>query len=300
MRMLVTGSTGLVGTVVVERLLEEGFEVSRLVRRQWGMDEPEVLWEPEKGSIDRKGIEGFDAVVHLAGESIGEGRWTDTRKQRIYDSRVAGTKLLCEALAGLKRPPRTLIAASAIGYYGNRGGELLDEASPAGDTFLAQVCRDWEASTAAAAKAGIRVVNARIGVVLSPKGGALAKMLPPFRKGLGGVVGDGTAYISWITPDDLVGAVLHCLLREELRGPVNALGPHPVTNREFTKTLGRVLSRPTPFPVPAFAVRLAFGQMGDELLLSSTRAVPKKLEASGFVFKHAELEMALRHVLRKQ
>lgn len=299
MRILVTGSTGLVGTALVERLLDEGFSVARLVRRQWGLDEPELLWAPERGEIDRAGLKGFDGVVHLAGDNISAGRWTAEKKRRIYESRVESTRLLSRTLAKLTRPPKVLVSASATGYYGNRGEEVLDEDSSCGDTFLGRVCRDWESATKKASQAGIRVVNARLGVVLSEKGGALARMLTPFRLGLGGVVGGGAAYMSWITLDDLVGALIHCLVKPDIQGPVNMLSPNPVSNREFTKALGRVLSRPTVFPLPAFMVRLLFGEMGEELLLSSARVLPKRLEASGFVFKQPRLEEALRHVLKQ-
>jgi uncharacterized protein len=297
MRILVTGSTGLVGTAVVERLQEEGFEISRLVRTKWGMDEPEIVWAPDRGEIDVEALEGFDGVVHLAGENISTGRWTEEKKQRIYSSRVEGTRRLCETFTQLDCPPKVLISASAIGYYGDRGVEILDEDSASGNSFLARVCRDWESATASAEAHGIRVVKLRIGMVLSAKGGALEKMLLPFKLGMGGVIGGGGAYMSWVAIDDLVDMVLFCLTTEQMRGPVNALSPRPVTNREFTKALGRVLSRPTLFPMPAFAVRLAFGEMGQELLLASARAIPKRLDASGFKFQYPDVEQALRHVL---
>jgi uncharacterized protein (TIGR01777 family) len=243
-------------------------------------------------------LEGVDAVVHLAGESV-VGRWTADKKRRIYDSRVRGTRVLCEALRQVVKPPKTLVCASAIGYYGNCGERLLLEESRAGQDFLARVCVDWEAAAASAAERGIRVVSLRLGVVLSPSGGALGQMLPPFRLGLGGRLGSGAQYMSWIHLDDVVGAISHVLTTESLHGPVNLVAPRPVSNRAFTKTLGRVLRRPTRFAVPAFAVRLRFGEMADALLLASTRVEPAKLNASGYTFHYPELEGALRHVLAR-
>ena len=254
-------------------------------------------WDPAKGEVDAAGLEGLDAVVHLAGENIASGRWNAVRKAAIRDSRVNGTRLLCDALAGLARPPKTLVCASAIGYYGDRGEELLTEESSPGTGFLPEVCREWEAASEPAARKGIRVVTLRIGVVLSPKGGALSRMLPLFRAGLGGVIGNGRQYVSWIALDDLVGIVLHALQSGELRGPVNAVAPVPVTNRELTEALGKVLSRPTLLPVPAFALRLAVGEMADALLLASARVVPRRLEETGYRFRFPELGGALRHLL---
>jgi len=297
MRLAITGSTGLVGSAVVTVLSGAGHEVVRLVRRAAAAGEQAVLWDPEKGEIDAAGLEGLDAVVHLAGENIASGRWNAARKAAIRDSRVNGTRLLCDALAGLDRPPKTLVCASAIGYYGDRGADVLTEESPPGAGFLPEVCREWEAASEPAARKGIRVVVLRIGVVLSPKGGALSRMLPPFRVGLGGVIGNGRQYVSWVALDDLVGIVLHALQSGELRGPVNAVAPVPVTNRELTEALGKVLSRPTLLPVPAFALRLAAGEMADALLLASTRVAPRRLEATGYHFRHRELGGALRHLL---
>jgi hypothetical protein len=296
MNILVTGSTGLVGSALVSSLTASGHKVIRLTRsRPAGQDQ--VQWNPESGSIDTAGLEGLDGVVHLAGESIASGRWTAEKKARIRDSRVKGTRFLCATLAGLAQPPKVLVAASAIGYYGDRGDEILREESPPGSNFLAGVGREWEAATEPAAQKGIRGVNLRIGVVLSTAGGALARMLFPFQMGLGGEIGSGKQYMSWIAIDDLVSIIVHALTTDSLRGPVNAVSPHPVTNREFTKTLGRVLGRPTVFPMPAFAARLAFGEMADELLLASARVEPAKVLASGYTFRYPELEGALRHVL---
>jgi hypothetical protein len=301
MRIAVSGSTGLVGSEVVTVLSGAGHEVARLVRRAPAHEEKSVLrWEPEKGEIDAVGLEGLDAVVHLAGENIASGRWTAARKAAIRDSRVKGTRLLCDTLAGLARPPKTFVCASAIGIYGDRGEDVLTEESPAAEGFLPGVCREWEAASGAAARKGIRVVALRIGMVLSPKGGALPRMLPLFRGGLGGVIGSGRQYVSWVALDDLPLILLHALQCGALSGPVNAVAPRPVTNREFTEALGKVLSRPTPLPIPAFALRLAVGrEMADALLLASARVVPRRLEETGYSFRYPELEGALRHLLAK-
>jgi uncharacterized protein (TIGR01777 family) len=249
-------------------------------------------------AVDAAVLEGFDAVIHLAGENVGAGRWTAARKAAIRDSRVNGTRLLCETLAGLARPPKTLLCASAIGIYGDRGEDPLTEESSPGTGFLAEVCREWEAASVPAARKGIRVVVLRIGVVLSAKGGALSRMLPLFRAGLGGVIGNGRQYVSWVAIDDLVGIVLHALRSGELCGPINAVAPRPVTNRELTEALGKALSRPTPLPVPAFALRLAVGrEMADALLLASARVVPRRLEETGCTFRFPELGGTLRHLL---
>jgi uncharacterized protein (TIGR01777 family) len=247
-------------------------------------------------SIDVSALEGIDAVVHLAGENIA-ARWTATQKAKIRDSRVRGTQLLCETLARLSSPPQVLVSASAIGYYGDRGEEILTEESPPGRGFLPEVCRAWEAATEAAKQRGMRVVILRLGMVLSAAGGALAKMLPPFRLGLGGMVGSGRQYMSWIALDDVVGTIQHAIVTDALQGPTNAVAPQAVTNQEFTRTLGKALGRPTLLPLPAFAARLMFGEMADELLLASTRVQPTKLLGSGYRFRYPELEDALRHVL---
>ena len=296
MKILISGASGLIGTALVPFLTTGGHQVVRLVRggrKKAGT----VQWDPASGGIDRAGLEGFDAVIHLAGENISGGRWTVERKARIHASRVAGTRLLVEALAGLTRPPKTLIAASAIGYYGDRKDDVVDEDSAPGAGFLADVCREWEAATLPAAQRGIRVVNLRLGVVLSGSGGMLPTVLTPFRFGLGGAIGGGAQYMSWVAIDDVLGAILHALATPALSGPVNAVSPTPVTNRAFTETLARVLSRPALLPVPAAAIRLLLGEMGEELLLSSTRVEPQRLTAAGFHFQFAELEAALRHVL---
>jgi uncharacterized protein (TIGR01777 family) len=303
MKVIVTGSTGLVGRALVRSLLSDGQEVTRLVRG--GAQEfrapgtKAVQWEPEKGLVNAAELEGHDAAVHLAGDPIAEGRWDDEKKRRIRESRVKGTRLLAETLAGLSEKPRVLVSASATGFYGDRGDEVLQEESASGEDFLSEVCREWEKATLAASQAGIRVVHLRIGFVLSAEGGGLPKMLTPFKLGVGGRVGSGRQYISWLTLDELVSIIRRALEDKHLRGPVNAVAPSAVTNLEFTKTLGHVLGRPTVLPVPAFAVRLAFGEMADAILLSSTRVVPARLQEAGYQFQHPELEGALKHVLKK-
>ena len=296
MKIVVSGSTGLIGSPLVEALNWRDHEVVRLVRRPGSTADRELLWDPERGTIDRAGLEGADAVIHLAGENV-FGRWTEAKKQRIRDSRVNGTRLLSDALASLERRPATLLAASAIGYYGDRGDEAVSEQSAPGDDFLAQVAREWEGATAPAAAAGIRVVNMRFGVVMTTRGGALGKMLTPFRLGLGGPIGGGKQYVSWIALDDVINAVLHLLDKTDLGGPVNLTAPTPVTNREFATTLGEVLGRPSLVPVPAFALRMAFGTEGAAMLQSGQRVLPERLRASGFKFSFDRIEPALRSLL---
>lgn len=299
MHVLVTGASGLVGSALVPLLTAGGHAVTRLVRSTPRPGHAEIPWDPAARSIGTPALEGLDAVVHLAGDNIASGRWTAAKKARIRDSRVQGTLTLCEALAQLVKPPRVLLCASAIGYYGDRGERTLREESAPGTGFLAEVCRAWEAAAAPAVQRGIRVVHLRLGVVLSPAGGALAKMLTPFRLGLGGVVGNGKQYMSWIALDDVLGAMHHALITETLHGPVNVVAPHPVTNQEFTTVLGKVLRRPTRVPLPAFVARLVFGEMADALLLASTRVAPTRLQASGYTFRYPALEEALRHLLGK-
>jgi uncharacterized protein (TIGR01777 family) len=298
MIIVVSGSTGLIGSALVPRLVGEGHEVVPLVRRRVLAGERALSWDPDAGKIDRCALDatGADVVVHLAGENV-FGRWTPAKKQRIRESRVRGTRLLSETLASLTRPPSVLLAASAIGFYGDRGEEEMREGSSAGDDFLAQVARDWEAGTAPAANAGIRVHNLRFGVVLAPKTGALAKMLPAFRLGLGGPVGSGNQFLSWISLDDAVNAILHVLATPSLAGPVNITAPAPVTSRDFAKTLGKVLGRPAVVTVPAFALRMAFGTDGAAMLQSGQRVLPARLLESGFRFRYETLEPALRHLL---
>jgi uncharacterized protein (TIGR01777 family) len=300
MKILVSGATGLVGTALQPALKAKGHEVYKLVRSAPNSAAGEINWNPDEGTIDAAAIEGMDAVVHLAGESVAEGRWTEEKKRRIRESRSKGTRLLSEGLARLKDKPRTLVSASATGFYGDRGAEVLTEQSASGTDFLAEVCREWELATHAAAQGGMRVVNLRFGVILSARGGALKKMLLPFKLGVGGKVGSGQQYMSWITLDDAVGAIIFALETESLRGPVNVVSPQPVTNLEYTKTLGSVLSRPTIFPVPAFAARLAFGEVADALLLSSARVEPARLNEAGFQFQYPELNGALQQVLNEE
>ena len=296
MKILLSGSHGLVGTALIKALEPEGHEIFRLVRHA-PASEAEVEWSPDRYSIALGRLEGFDAVIHLAGESIAEGRWTEEKKRKIRESRVKGTRLLSGALANLTRPPKTLISASAIGYYGNRDDELLTEASAPGNDFLSDVCVEWEKATELAAEKGIRVVNTRFGIILDSRGGALAKMLTPFRMGVGGKIGSGKQWMSWIALDDVVSGIKYALANETLRGPVNFVAPNPATNGEFTETLGKVLSRPTFFPVPAFGARLVFGEMADALLLSGQRVEPARLKEAGYQFTFSQLEGALRNVL---
>jgi uncharacterized protein (TIGR01777 family) len=299
MKVAITGSSGLVGQALVPFLQASGHEVLRIVRHT-PRSKGELHWDPARGEVDGPGLEGTGAVVHLAGENLADGRWTAAKKLRLQTSRIGPTRLLAETLAGLACKPMVLVSASAVGYYGNRGAEWLDETSRPGADFLARLCVDWEKATESAPRARIRVVNLRTGLVLSPDGGALAQMLPLFRLGLGGVLGPGTQYVSWIAIDDLVGAIGHALANPAVDGPLNAVAPAPVTNRELTRTLGRVLGRPTIAPAPAFALRLAFGELAGATLLASQRARPQRLLATGYRFGFPELTAALRHVLEPQ
>jgi uncharacterized protein (TIGR01777 family) len=296
-KIAITGASGLVGRELVPTLRRGGSEVVRLVRRVPRADD-EVRWDPEGGTIDTEGLRGVTGAIHLAGDNIASGRWTEAKKARIRNSRVRGTALLAGALAELSPKPRVLVSASAIGYYGARGDEALDENAAQGSGFLASVCGEWEAAAAAARHAGIRVVHPRIGVVLSPSGGALAKMKMPFLLGIGGRIGDGSQYMSWITLEDLVSALVFALERDDLEGPVNFVSPTPVTNADFTTTLGRVLKRPTILPVPKFALRLGVGSdMANEILIGGARVIPASLHAHGFRWEHTTLGPALRSLL---
>ena len=295
--ILVSGSTGLVGSALCPALRQAGHRVTRLVRTRPASATGDAWWNPEAGQIDPPGPDGFDAVVHLAGEGIAAGRWTAGQKARIRDSRVQGTGLIANAIARASRPPRVLVSASAIGYYGDRGETVLTEEAAPGQGFLPEVCRAWEDATSAALTRGVRVVRLRIGVVLSPKGGALAKMLPPFRLGFGGRLGTGKQYMSWISLEDLVGVIRAALQNDTLTGPVNAVSPLPVTNSAFTAALAATLHRPALFPMPAFAARLAFGEMADALLLASARVEPARLLAAGHIFRHPALPQALLELL---
>jgi len=297
MRILMSGSTGLLGSALIPSLAAQGHQVTRLVRTPGNYPEAQVGWDPAQGKLQPADCEGFDAVVHLAGENIAK-RWTAAQKARIMNSRVQGTTLLSTTLAKLNKPPRVLVSTSAIGYYGDRGNDLLREDSGPGAGFLAETCVAWEKSAEPAVRAGIRVVHPRLGIVLTPRGGALQKMLLPFRLGLGGVMGNGNQYWSWVALDDVIGGIQHCLLNESLRGGVNVVAPNVVTNREFTKALGRVLSRPTLFPVPAFAARLLLGEMANDLLLASARIEPMQLLASNYKFRYDSVEGALAALLQ--
>lgn len=313
LRIAVTGSSGLVGGNLVPFLTTGGHQVVRLVRGNpvhgnavRGGPAPGSTgrsdtspWQPEVGLLSPEALGPLDAVVHLAGENIAGGRWTAARKQRIRASRIDGTRNLIRSLGQMENPPKTLVCASAIGYYGSRGDELLDEASASGEGFLAEICRDWEEAAGEAAAHGMRVVMLRFGVILTPAGGALAKMLPPFRFGVGGRLGDGRQYMSWVSIDDAVGAIHQALLDGRLSGAVNVVSPKPATNGEFTKALGRVLRRPTLFRVPEFGARTAFGEMADEMLLSSARVRPHRLEEVGFAFGDTDLDRTLARLLGK-
>ena len=295
-RILLSGASGLLGSGLLPSLKSRGFQVVRLVREAASADD-QIAWDPLQ-PLPPETLAGFDAVIHLAGETV-VGRWTDAKKAKIRESRVTSTHNLAQALAQTSEKPRVLITASAIGYYGDRADELLRESSSPGSAFLAEVCREWEAAAQPAADAGVRCAQIRTGVVLTRDGGALKKMLPPFRLGIGGNLGTGRQWMSWIHIQDWIGAVHHILKTDLLQGPVNLVATKPVTNAEFTKTLGSVLSRPTIFPVPAFAAKLAFGQMAEEVLLASQRVEPNKLVTSGYPFQYFDLRKALESILQK-
>lgn len=298
LRVAVSGAGGLVGGQLVPFLTTGGHEVVRIVRRPTSAPD-EIHWDAATGLSGPPTGDPVDTIVHLAGESIADGRWTAARKERIRSSRVDGTRRLVRSLAHWETPPRTLVCASAIGFYGSRGDARLDEDSAPGRGFLAEVCREWEAAAEEAKKLGMRVVMVRFGIILTPAGGALAKMLLPFKLGAGGRIGDGHQYMSWVSIDDAVHAIHQAIQDESLTGPVNVVSPNPVTNREFTKALGRALSRPTIAPLPSFAARLVFGEMADEMLLSSARVEPRRLTETGFRFDDPELEPALARLLGK-
>jgi hypothetical protein len=293
----ISGASGLVGTALSKSLRADGHRVRRL-RRGGTTAGDEIGWDPDAGRIDAPALEGVDAVVHLAGVSIGERRWTDAQKQAILDSRVRGTATVAGAIASRERKPRVFVSASAVGVYGNRGDEILTEDSVPGDDFLADVCRAWEDATRPAADAGVRTVCIRSGLVLAAHGGALARMLVPFRLGLGGRIGSGRQWVSWITLDDEVAAIRHAIATASLQGPANLTAPNPVRNAELTRTLGRVLRRPTVLPTPLLPLHLRYGrELVRSLLVHGQRVVPTRLQGSGFAFAHPELEPALRAVL---
>jgi uncharacterized protein len=294
MNVLISGATGLIGSALVPELEAKGHTVTRLSRSRAGAGT--IRWDPSAGTIDGD-LGGTEAVVHLAGESIAQGRWNPDKKRRILDSRVKGTRLLAEGIAALPEPPKVMVSTSAVGYYGDRGDEVLTEESASGADFLARVCREWEAAAEPARRAGIRVVHPRLGIVLSPEGGALGTTLPIFKLGGGGKIGSGRQWWSWVALDDVVGSIVHALTDEGVEGPVNVGSPNPMTNAEYTKVLGRVLGRPTVLPLPAPVARVMLGEMADALLLASQRMEPAKLKATGYDFRHPQLEGALRHLL---
>ncbi len=298
MHIAITGSTGLVGKALVSHLGGQGVRITRLVRRR--PQAGEVFWNPSANNVDPGLLSGCDAVVHLAGENIANGRWNKAKKKRICQSRVESTRLLSATLAAAEKPPQVLVSASAIGYYGETGDQLVDEQSPSGDDFLAEVCRQWESATLPAKEAQIRVANVRIGMVLAGEGGALQKMLTPFRLCLGGRIGSGRQFWSWIAISDLVRTLEHIIHSPALSGPVNAVAPQPVTNLQFTKALSKTLRRPALLPLPAAIVRLMLGEMADALLLSSTRVSSALLENSGFIFKFSDIQSTLQHLLDKK
>lgn len=297
MRVLITGASGLIGSALQRSFREKGYDLL-LASREEPKDTEHIQWSVEDGFADPSKLEGIDAVVHLAGESVNGLRWTDEKKKAIRDSRVLGTRNVVDAISKLKKKPKVFVAASAIGFYGERGDEELTESSAAGDTFLADVSKQWEAESRRAEDAGIRTVLLRTGIVLSKDGGALGTMLLPFKLGVGGVVGSGKQWMSWISLDDHVAAINYVIEHDSIRGAVNSVSPHPITNQEFTKTMGEVLYRPTIIPLPEFAVSMLMGEMGDELLLTSTKVMPKRLEDAGFEFKYPELKSALEHAVK--
>jgi uncharacterized protein (TIGR01777 family) len=301
MRIAITGSSGLIGSALSARFARDGHAVTRVARRAGtGDSQPgTVTWDPIAGTIDRAGLEAHDAVVHLAGADIAAGRWTQARKRLIRESRIRGTRLLCETVAALRHKPRVLVTASGIGYYGHHEpDDPVDEAGPRGAGFLSDLVRDWEEETAPARAAGIRVVHTRFGIVLSARGGALAKMLPPFRMGLGGTLGNGRQVMSWIALDDVPSVILHVIGHDGISGPANVVAPDAISNAEFTHALGRALGRPAMLPIPGFVARLVFGEMADALLLGGARVIPRRLADTGFRFAYPRLDQALAHLLR--
>jgi uncharacterized protein (TIGR01777 family) len=305
-RIVVTGSTGMVGRHLIPYLWTQNCEVVRLIRPSSDKGEvvhvepgpePTASWDPAAGTIDANALEGAHAVVHLSGDNVAQGRWTEEKKERLRRSRIDSTRLLVDTICRMKNPPGVFICASAIGYYGDGKDKLLDESSPMGKGFLALLCEEWEAVTKPLEAKGVRVVNIRIGVIMSPRGGALAAMLPIFQVGGGGPLGDGKQYLSWISPDDIDAAILHCINTDSLHGPVNFTAPNPVQNKVFADTLGHVLARPAFMPAPAPAIRLILGEFAEEALLAGARVIPKKLIDSGYVFRDPDLETALRSQL---
>lgn len=297
MKILITGASGLIGTALQKSFKEKGYELL-LASRKEPKSAAEIQWNAESGFTDPERLEGVDAIIHLAGENVSGLRWTEEKKAAIRDSRVSGTRSVVEAIAAMKQKPKVFIASSAIGFYGDRGDDVLVESSSPGTTFLADVCKAWETESRRAEDAGVRTVLMRIGIVLAKDGGALASMLTPFKFGVGGVVGSGKQWMSWIALDDVVRIFNFALETESLRGAVNVVAPKPVTNEEFTTTLGDVLYRPTILPLPAFAINMVFGEMGDALLLASTRVEPERLKNAGFAFETTNLRKALENAVK--
>ena len=300
MKVLISGGSGLVGAALTESLRSEGHTVARLVRPDGAASAGDIRWDPASGFVNLDAMEAADAVVNLNGASIGGGRWTPARKKILRASRVDSTRFLVESLERLKQKPRVFISASAIGYYGNRGDEILTESSASGNEFLAALCRDWEAEALRAQSSGTRTVITRFGVILSSNGGALRQMLTPFKLGLGGRLGSGKQWMSWVALDDVIGILRAALSNEQASGPVNVVAPNPVQNSEFTRVLASVLHRPAIFPAPAFALRLAIGEMADALLLSSQRVQSERSPAAGYAFRYENLEPALHAILAKR
>jgi uncharacterized protein (TIGR01777 family) len=307
MKVLITGSTGMIGSALIPLLTTQGHTVTRLVRPKTkvsstltGPSINKLEWDPRAGRLDVKAIDGFDAVINLAGDSIAGGRWTPEKKRELRDSRIVGTRLLADTLTKTIQKPKVFLSASAIGFYGDRGSETLTEDASKGKGFLSDLAEEWEVATSSASEAGIRTVNYRIGVVLSTKGGALKQMLLPFQLGAGGRIGSGKQYFSWITLEDVCGAMLHALSTDSISGPLNATAPNPVTNNEFTKALGKVLFRPTLIPIPTPGLELLFGaEMADEVLIAGQKVVPAKLQGTNYQFRQTQIEPALRSVLGK-
>jgi uncharacterized protein (TIGR01777 family) len=298
MKILITGASGLIGNELKKHIEAKGHSWSALTRQEDKLDERHIFWNIEEKRIEKDRLEGFDAIVHLAGDSIADGRWNDEKKQKIRDSRVHGTQFLVETIKMLEHKPKVFVSASAIGFYGDRPGEeLTEEASAQDGNFLSMVCREWEAATDLLKAEGIRVALLRTGIVLSPDGGALKQMLLPFKLGLGGQLGDGKQYMSWIDIYDMAAIYMYAIENEQCEHAINAVAPYPVTNKEYTKVLGDVISRPTIFPVPEFGLKALFGEMADALLLADVKVIPAKLEKSSFQFRYPDLKASLEHLL---
>ena len=296
MKILITGSSGLIGTALIKRLTDDGHDIGRLLRTRHDNNHP--YWDIEKGVIELGNFSAPDVVINLAGENLTDSRWNKAKKERIINSRVNGTRLLVDYFVHADNKPEVFISGSAIGFYGDRRDEIVDETSEPGTGFAADLCKQWEAATQPAKQAGIRVVNIRTGIVLSLLGGALKKMLLPFKLGLGGIIGNGRQYVSWVSIDDMVDMIRFVMMQAPINGPVNMVSPEPATNYQLTKALGKALHRPTIFPLPAFMASVLFGEMADELLLSSTRVIPTELMAAGYQFRHTELSETFDHLLK--